>query len=81
MIAIAAACVVHLDVQSAAEHGDVENARLAVERGHAAQQIGGFQIQQVPFAQRRFNSAGDPSAITRPPYISAMRWQYSASSM
>ena len=70
------------EVQPAAEDGHIANAGYALERFHGRERVGGLQPQQTMCAATRsFSSFGGPSAITRPRYISASRWQYSASSM
>ena len=73
--------VVHGHVQAAAEYGHVQHAGQALQGAHGFERLGGVQVQQTVPVSPSFNSGGVPSAITLPRYISARRWQYSASSM
>ncbi len=70
------------DVQPSAEYRDFGKPRNFFERVHGADQVRDFQTQKDgDWTSEFFNSAGVPSAITLPRYMSARRWQYSASSM
>ena len=75
--------VVDRDVQPAAEHRDIHNSRPTFERASSRRTDPTVSsISRCPCAAVTASAPpAIPSAITLPPYISAMRWQYSASSM